>query len=250
MGVAFTLPHNLDAFGVDFSAFSLSIFIGLLGVATLEGVFIFSMSHFTHGLIADEKQRKMAMWSWGIMTFVLISNAVVAELSHLEPAGILASGLLVYRGFILPATPIIALLLAGLLLSLHPKVVSLGKAFKHIADTAKKEQEAQLALLEAKNEIKLQDIQAKRQEHAADLEKRQIEAQSKIEKIRADALQSKQNQDFALNARAAVFAEKEAALKTELDSPEFKTDLQDTVKAEVKRIVRDQKKEALEALKK
>lgn len=256
MGVMFTLPHNLDAFNISFATFTWSILFGILGVATIEGAWLFSMSHFTHGWIADKRQRNMAIGAWLTMTAVLIGNAIVAELGHIiaaqeaTAAPALVNALVAYRGFFLPSTPIIALVLSGLLLSMHPKVIQMGRTFQHLAETSRKEQEAQLALLDAKHEIKRQDISAKRQEHEAELQARTIAAEAKIEKMRADALQSKQNQDFALDARTAVFNEKKAALDSELESDEFKTQIRETVQAEVKRIVRDQKKEALDALKK
>lgn len=255
-GVAFTLPHNLSAFGIEFNVFTWSIFIAILGVATIEGAWVYSMSHFTHGWISSKRQRNMAIAAWFALTAVLIGNAIVAELSYLVTspevvaAQSLVDSLVIYKGYFLPSTPIIALVLVGLLLSMHPKTVATGRAFAHLAATARKEQEAQLALLDAKNEIKLQDIKAKRQEHAADITKREIEANARIAKVQADAQETAQNQQFAFDARKAVFTEKEAQLKAELDSEEFKTEIRETVQAEIKRIIRDQKKEALAALKK
>lgn len=244
MLVMFTLPHNLKAFGVSWGI-SWGALIGILGVAVLEGVFLFGMGHFTHGWIASATQRKMAMITWGSMTVILVANAIASELMVL---GYLPAYVEFYRGFILPSTPVISLVLGGLLLSFHPQVIATGRAFQHLATVAKQNQEAEIALLQSKNMIRLQDIDAKKQEYQAELEARQIEAGAKLDKLRADSEHIKVTQTFANDTRRAIFSEKTSQLNNQLNSQEFKQEIGEVVNAEIKRVVTQQKKEALEAL--
>jgi len=228
MGVMFTLPHNLKAFGIGIEAFTATMLLNILGVAVLEGVFLFGMSHFTHGWIASKPQERMAWATWGIVTLFLASNAVVSEL----PAEVTTF----YRDFILPSTPIVSLVLGGLLLSLHPQVQETARTFNHIATVSRKNQEAELALLQAKNAVRLQEMEAKQQEFGAELTARQIDTQAKLDTMLANAKQNEAVQKFAVNAQQTVFNEKEKALNTALSSQEFKSEISEVVNAEVKRM--------------
>ncbi len=55
--VCFTIPHNAKAFGIELTGAGLSnpsTYWGVLGVITLEGVFILAALHISHGWIVSE----------------------------------------------------------------------------------------------------------------------------------------------------------------------------------------------------
>ena len=106
-----------------------------------------------------------------------------------------------------------------------------------------------MALLQAKNAVRLQEMEAKQQELGAELTARQIDTQAKLDTMLANAKQNEAVQKFAVKAQQTVFSEKEKALNTALSSQEFKSEISEVVNAEVKRIINQQKRQAMEALK-
>lgn len=210
--VFFTLPHNVHVFGVfDFEQWTmwniLLIPILLMGIAVLEGVLIFSLTHFTHGWIASEEQGQAAKITAGVMLGVLIANSVA---SSVEYAG---GNIWFYAAYVVPGTPLVAVALAGWLLSQHPATLGQGKMFSFIAEANDTKQEAELALLRAKNEVQKEGIKAREEREKAKLEIAQIEQGMEIDQLRNGAMEKAQEWEFSNLLRKSIYEEQARQLR-------------------------------------
>ena len=222
LAVCYTLPHNLTAFGVDFDQLGAAVFFGILGVATLEGSFLFSAYHFTHGLLTTPRQTAYAKWGLGIMTAVLFGNSIVAQLIHLNPQGPLLQIVLGYQGFFLPITPVIALLAAVLLIFQHPSVQQAISEYNHIVTIQKAQQKAEIAEQKALQAVGLARIEAKELHAKAEAKQisiksadeiAQLELTTELEQQARELEGLKRKIDLANAKEALLTAQKEAEEK-------------------------------------
>lgn len=148
--IAYTLPHNAHAFGLE-----RIIDFRTLGLLVIELTFGLSVLHFTRGWLADDGHRTAAYSTIALSAIILIFNSALSQLLYLlaDPDFVRTVQLEMivdgYRMFILPATPILAVLLATWLVSAHPAVRGVGEMFSHIAKMADMTRKSEIKKKEA-----------------------------------------------------------------------------------------------------
>lgn len=235
--VFFTLPHNVHVFRVfDFEEWTiwnvLLIPILLMGIAVLEGVFIFSLTHFTHGWIATPEQGKAAKVTAGTVLAVLIANSIA---SSVEYGG---GDIWFYASFVVPGTPVIAVVLAGWLLSCHPATLGQGKVFNFIAESNDTKQSAELTLLRAKNSVQLAGIAAREEREKANLEISQIEQGMEIDQLRNAAIEKAQEWEFTNLLRQSAYKEQARQLHQIAAGEEYQEKVRLIVSARINEVLK------------
>jgi len=223
VAVCYTLPHNAHAFGLGSGDIISNIF-GFLGLATLELAFLFSAYHFTKGLLTTHTQTTWAKRAFWSMFTILVLNSTVSQIGYYAEGGVAVSPVLdstmwFYKGFILPSTPIVALALVILLIANHPKTQEAISQYKHIAETMKAQQAAELEEKQAVQSVQLARVEAKKLHAEAEAEQISVHAadeiaalklQTEIEAKRRELEGSKQKAELD-NALAALEAEQAEA---------------------------------------
>jgi len=202
--VTYTLPHNLHAFGVAFSAeFTLAMAFSILGVLVIEATSLYSAYHFTHGLLISTTQTNETQEKWytsqtfwagltlAITVVIITGNAIESQLLYMLEDGLITPensiGILVYQAFILPATIPVCFILVTLLTLFHPDTQRKISEYRFMIDTQKAEQAAEIEEQKALQSISLARIDAKREYAHAEANQISIKSAQEIAELQTEA---------------------------------------------------------------
>lgn len=213
--VFYTLPHGIHAFGVGDNM------IGILGVFALEVSFLFAASHFTFGLISSGQQRLYANAAWVVTTLLLMGNSVLSHLLYqIEGGHMLAATpwVDIYQGFLLPLTPLIAVVMDALLIAHHPKIVEAGRTMRHVATVTAAEQAADRQRQEAVAGMAIARTEAEAAKLRGKLEAERLAAEVDLKKLSVEVQEKMALLDFDVTTRENVVEMMIEDMNTYLDS--------------------------------
>jgi hypothetical protein len=224
MLVAYTLPHNLHAFGISWE-FSLSMLLLALGVAVIEGAFLFSAEHFKGGLISSKEQYYYALGALLATTAMLVSNSILSHLLYLAEASALnpsvTAAMVWYQGFVLPITPIVALVSSLALIAHHPKVQQIGRTMTHVATVTAAEQSADRNLQQTMARMHYMRTETEAAKLEATLEAERMGAQVRLRKYQLEVDEQLSAVDFDIATSNAVIEQQIARMNEYLASEQF-----------------------------